>query len=81
MHLPDYIRTLPLVVVYTFTIYDKLDRKPACAGKAGLNECVRVVRLGSHDPDDIFSRHKSPVARIKRHVTIVSHNEKVPGRH
>jgi 2-furoate---CoA ligase len=38
--------------VYTFTIYDKLDRKPACAGKAGLNECVRVVRLGSHDPSD-----------------------------
>ncbi|HTW82887.1 MAG TPA: AMP-binding protein [Candidatus Sulfotelmatobacter sp.] len=39
--------------IYTFTIYDQLDRKPACAGKAGLNECVRVVRLGSDDPDDV----------------------------
>jgi 2-furoate---CoA ligase len=39
--------------IYTFTTYDRLDRKPACAGKAGLNECVRVVALGAQDPDAI----------------------------
>jgi len=32
--------------IYTFTTYDRLDLKPACAGKAGLNECVRVVEIG-----------------------------------
>jgi len=36
--------------IYTFTTYDRLDLKPACAGKAGLNECVRVVEIGSRDP-------------------------------
>jgi 2-furoate---CoA ligase len=36
--------------IYTFTIYDRLDLKPACAGKAGINECVRVVAIGSRDP-------------------------------
>jgi 2-furoate---CoA ligase len=45
--------------IYTFTIYDRLDRKPACAGKAGLNECVRVVELGSHDPDDVCAPGES----------------------
>jgi 2-furoate---CoA ligase len=37
--------------IYTFTTYDRLDLKPSCAGKAGLNECVRVVEIGSRDPN------------------------------
>ncbi|MEA2722221.1 MAG: 2-furoate---CoA ligase, partial [Candidatus Eremiobacteraeota bacterium] len=41
--------------IYTFTIYDRLDLKPACAGKAGLNECVRVVETGSRDPNAVVA--------------------------
>ncbi len=45
--------------VYTFTIYDRLNEKPACAGKAGINECVRVIELGSHDPADVCAPGES----------------------
>jgi 2-furoate---CoA ligase len=37
--------------IYTFTVCDRLREKPGCAGKAGLNERIRVVRIGGHDPD------------------------------
>jgi 2-furoate---CoA ligase len=33
--------------IYTFTICDSLDAKPGCAGRAGLNQMIRVV---SPDP-------------------------------
>jgi 2-furoate---CoA ligase len=35
--------------IYTFTYCDHLDRKPGCAGRAGMNQIVRVV---SPNPDD-----------------------------
>ena len=37
--------------VYTFTIDQQAPRKPGSAGRAGLNQRIRVVRLGSHDPE------------------------------
>jgi 2-furoate---CoA ligase len=42
--------------VFTFTVCDYLDRKPGCAGVAGLNQMVRVVRAdadGLSQPDEI----------------------------
>jgi 2-furoate---CoA ligase len=37
--------------IYTFTIEPDAAGKPGSAGKAGLNQRVRVVRLGSDDPE------------------------------
>jgi 2-furoate---CoA ligase len=37
--------------IYTFTIDQQARRKPGSAGRAGLNQRIRVVRLGSHDPE------------------------------
>jgi 2-furoate---CoA ligase len=39
--------------VYTFTIDQQAIRKPGSAGRAGLNERIRVVRLDSHDPENL----------------------------
>ncbi len=42
--------------VYTFTICSWLDRKPTCAGRAGLNERIRVVApdpSAQAGPDDL----------------------------
>jgi 2-furoate---CoA ligase len=36
--------------IYTFTIEPDAARKPGSAGKAGLNERIRVVALGADDP-------------------------------
>lgn len=36
--------------VYTFTINQRAAAKPGCAGRAGLNQMIRVVRLGTTDP-------------------------------
>jgi 2-furoate---CoA ligase len=38
--------------VYTFTICPDAPAKPGSAGKAGINQRIRVVRIGSTDPDD-----------------------------
>jgi len=37
--------------IYTFTIEPEAAKRPGSAGKAGLNTRIRVVRLGSADPD------------------------------
>ena len=37
--------------IYTFTINDDAPAKPGSAGKAGINQRIRVVRLGADDPD------------------------------
>jgi 2-furoate---CoA ligase len=39
--------------VYTFTVEAKAPRKPGSAGRAGLNQIIRVVRLGAQSPLDI----------------------------
>ena len=38
--------------VFTFTIDQQAARKPGSAGRAGLNQEVRVVRIGSTEPED-----------------------------
>jgi 2-furoate---CoA ligase len=37
--------------IYTFTIEQNAGRKPGSAGRAGLNQRIRVIRLGSRDPE------------------------------
>ncbi|MBN8964436.1 MAG: AMP-binding protein, partial [Rhizobiales bacterium] len=39
--------------VYTFTIDQNAPNKPGSAGRAGINQMVRVVRLGANSPDEI----------------------------
>ena len=39
--------------VFTFTVDQHAARKPGSAGKAGLHQEVRVVRLGAADPDEV----------------------------
>src|SRR5690606_35988056 len=41
--------------IFTFTFCDHLDRKPGCAGRAGMSQAIRVVRAdpdGRSRPDD-----------------------------
>jgi 2-furoate---CoA ligase len=38
--------------IYTFTIEPDAAGKPGSAGKAGLNQRIRVVKLGSDDPEN-----------------------------
>jgi 2-furoate---CoA ligase len=38
--------------IYTFTIDQNAPAKPGSAGKAGLNQRVRVVRFGAQDPNE-----------------------------
>jgi 2-furoate---CoA ligase len=39
--------------IYTFTIDQAAPNKPGSAGRAGINQMVRVVKLGAASPDDI----------------------------
>ena len=42
--------------IYTFAVCDRLDRKPGCAGRAGYNQEIRVVRGDPHPtvgPDEL----------------------------
>jgi 2-furoate---CoA ligase len=39
--------------IYTFTIDQNATNKPGSAGRAGINQMVRVVRLGASSPDEI----------------------------
>jgi 2-furoate---CoA ligase len=39
--------------IYTLTIEPNAVAKPGSAGRAGLNQRIRVVRLGSNDPADL----------------------------
>lgn len=38
--------------IYTFTIEQKAGEKPGSAGRAGINQTIRVVKLGSRNPDE-----------------------------
>src|SRR5262245_16618936 len=38
--------------IYTFTIDQNAPAKPGSAGRAGINQMVRVVRLGASSPDE-----------------------------
>ncbi|MBX9587777.1 MAG: AMP-binding protein [Hyphomonadaceae bacterium] len=39
--------------IYTFTIDQKAAAKPGSAGRAGLNQIIRVVKLNAATPDDL----------------------------
>ena len=39
--------------IYTFTVDQNAPKKPGSAGRAGINQMVRVVRLGASSPDEI----------------------------
>jgi 2-furoate---CoA ligase len=39
--------------IYTFTIDQNAPAKPGSAGRAGINQRVRVVRLGANSPDEV----------------------------
>jgi 2-furoate---CoA ligase len=41
--------------IYTFTIDQRAAAKPGSAGRAGLNQVVRVVKLDATSPDDLSS--------------------------
>ena len=48
--------------IYTFSFCDHLDRKPGCAGHAGLNQALRVVRAdpgAGVSPDDVVAPGES----------------------
>jgi len=48
--------------IYTFAFCDHLDRKPGCAGRAGLNQQIRVVRAAAAataGPDDVVPAGES----------------------
>ncbi|CAN7501074.1 AMP-binding protein [Bosea sp. LjRoot9] len=38
--------------IYTFTINQKAADKPGCAGRAGLNQLIRVVKLGARSANE-----------------------------
>jgi 2-furoate---CoA ligase len=39
--------------IYTFTIDQNAPAKPGSAGRAGINQMVRVIRLGASSPDEL----------------------------
>jgi 2-furoate---CoA ligase len=39
--------------IYTFTIEQDAPRRPGSAGRAGINQMIRVVALGAPSPDDV----------------------------
>jgi 2-furoate---CoA ligase len=39
--------------IYTFTIDQNAPAKPGSAGRAGINQMVRVLRLGASSPDEV----------------------------
>ena len=58
--------------IYTFTVCPDAPAKPGSAGKAGINQRIRVVRIGGEDPDDIYAgepgRRDRRLARLRRGV-------------
>ena len=44
--------------IYTFTIDQNAPAKPGSAGRAGINQMVRVVRLGAASPDEIAAARR-----------------------
>lgn len=39
--------------IYTFTVDQNAEKKPGSAGKSGINQRIRVVKLGSQNPEQI----------------------------
>jgi len=41
--------------IYTFAVCDELERKPGCAGRAGINQRLLVVDAGSGDVSEVLA--------------------------
>ena len=50
--------------IYTCTINAEAVRKPGCAGRAGLNQMIRVVALGASDPHRLAALGASDPHRL-----------------
>jgi 2-furoate---CoA ligase len=44
--------------IYTFTIDQRAPAKPGSAGRAGINQLIRVVRLGTTTPEEVAAPHE-----------------------
>jgi len=51
--------------IYTFTIEQDAPRRPGSAGRAGINQMIRVAALGASSPDD--------VAAVNQEGEIIAH--------
>ena len=60
--------------VYTFTIDQNAPAKPGSAGRAGINQMVRVVRLGAASPDDT-----APVGHEGEVIALLAGDESFEG--
>ena len=53
--------------IYTFTVDQNAAAKPGSAGRAGINQIIRVVRLGAGSPDELAgSARKARSSRCSR---------------
>ncbi|RAI44726.1 AMP-binding protein [Rhodoplanes roseus] len=60
--------------IYTFTIDQNAPAKPGSAGRAGINQMVRVVTLGAASPDDV-----APVGQEGEIVALLAGDESFEG--
>jgi 2-furoate---CoA ligase len=60
--------------VYTFTVDQKAPSKPGSAGRAGINQMVRVVKLGAQSPDAI-----APVGEEGEIIALLAGDESFEG--
>ena len=43
--------------IYTFTVDAKANEKPGSAGKAGINQRIKIVEIGSYDPEKTVNKN------------------------
>jgi 2-furoate---CoA ligase len=60
--------------IYTFTIDQNAPAKPGSAGRAGINEMMRVVRLGAASPDEL-----APVGEEGEIISLMQSDEAFEG--
>jgi 2-furoate---CoA ligase len=60
--------------IYTFTIDQNAPAKPGSAGRAGINQMIRVVRLGAETPDEL-----APVGEEGEIIALASSDEAFEG--
>jgi len=60
--------------IYTFTVDQNAAAKPGSAGRAGINQLIRVVRLGARSADDI-----APVGEEGEVIALIAGDESFEG--
>ena len=43
--------------IYTFTVDPKANKKPGSAGKAGINQRIKIVEIGSNNPEKTVGKN------------------------